>query len=330
MRVLVTGASGFIGLALVERLAARGDRVRALVRPTSRTAELVRLGVELVEGSLADPASLVPAVDGCDLVVHLAGAVKALRTGDLFRVNAEGTRNVALACAGRSPPPRLVYVSSLAAAGPSTGDRPRTEEDPLAPVSLYGESKLAGEDAVRAVSHQVEASVVRPPVVYGPRDRELVPPLIRMARVGVVPRTGGEKRYSIVHVSDLCDAILLVAERGRRVGPVGTDGTYFVDDGSVHTWDEIALAACDALGRSARVLPLPEAVGFLVAAVSSAVAAVTGTPTILSLDKAKELRQAAWTCSSERAARELRYRPRLPLRDGMRETVAWFREHGLA
>ena len=327
MRVLLTGATGFIGTALAEHLVRRGDAVRALVRQASRTSDLERLGVELARGDVNDPASLPAAVKDCDHVFHLAGAVKALTAEDLFRANAGGTRNVAAACARLARPPVLVYVSSLTAAGPAVAGRPRSEDDPPAPVSMYGESKLAGEEAVRDLSDRIEASIVRPPIVYGPRDKELVPQLMRMARLGVIVRAGPQKRYSIVHVSDLCEAIVAVAERGRRVRSTGSEGTYFVEDGSLHTWDEIALAACAAFGTRARVIALPEVAGVLVAVGSSVLATLTGTPSILSFDKMKEVRQPAWTCTSERAAREVGYAPRLALAEGMRGAVEWFRQH---
>jgi nucleoside-diphosphate-sugar epimerase len=321
MRVLVTGASGFIGAALARRLRERGDEVRALVRPTSVTAALEELGVELVRGD-----RLAAAVEGCELVFHLAGAVKALRSRDLFAVNAEGTRRLAEACARAERPPRLVHVSSLAAAGPATAGRPRREEDPPEPVSDYGASKLGGERAVRSVADRLEASIVRPPIVYGPGDRELLPRLAQMARAGVVVQAGlGEKRFSLVHVEDLCQGLLAVAERGRRVGREGSDGIYFLDDGAEHTWADVGRAACAAMGRRAVQLRLPSFVGIAAAAGSALVAAVTGVPSILSFDKLKEMRQAAWTCSSERARRELGYVPRFPLDAGLRDALSSFR-----
>jgi nucleoside-diphosphate-sugar epimerase len=326
LRVLVTGATGFIGTALVERLIGTGHDVRALVRSTSRTAALERLGVELVRGELSDRAVLARAIAGCERVFHVAGIVKALSASELFRANADATRNVAEACAAAATPPVLVYVSSLAAAGPALDGRPRCEEDPPAPVSLYGESKLAGEDAVRALAAHVPATIVRPPIVYGAHDRELVPQLVRMARLGVVVRTGRPKRYSVLHVSDLGDALVAAAERGRRVRGAGPDGVYFLEDGAEHTWDEIALAACAALGRRARVLPVPEVAGVVVAAGSSLIAAVTRVPSILSFDKVKELRQSAWTCTAARAARELGFAPQFPLAEGMREAVGPYQQ----
>lgn len=329
MRVLVTGATGFIGGVLAGQLAARGDRVRALVRAASHTDELARLGVEFAPGDVADPDSLRRAVEGCEGVVHLAGAVKALSGAELFRANAGGTRNVAEACARAGC--RLLYVSSLAAAGPALGGRPLREEDPPAPVSRYGESKLAGEAAVRAVAGRMPASIARPPVVYGPGDKELMPQLLRMARLGLVFRSGfGEKRFSLVHVEDLCRGLLAVLDRGTRVAAEGEAGVYFLDDGKDRSWDEIALAACAAAGRRARVVPLPEAVSALVAAGAMLAAALTRTPNILSFDKLREMRHATWTCTSERARRELGYAPRFGLEDGMADAVAWFRARGMA
>jgi len=327
LRVLVTGATGFVGSVLAEKLVARGDRVRAVVRPTSKSAELVRLGAELVLGDLASPPSLSAAVEGCDAVVHLAGAVKALRAKDFMRVNGEGSRAVAEACAAAKHPPRFVYVSSLAAAGPSRDGRPRREEDQAAPVSAYGRSKLAGERAVRAVVDRVQASIVRPPAVYGPRDREFVPRLLRMARLGVFFRLGfGERRYSLVHVSDLCDGILAVLERGRGVARDGPEGVYFLDSGEEHAYREIAMAVCAAAGTRAAVVPLPELAGLIAVAGVSLFAAATGTANVLSFDKLRELRQRAWTCSSERAQRELGYAPRFDLARGMVDAVASCRE----
>ncbi len=329
-RWLLTGATGFIGLTLAERLRARGLAVRALVRPTSQVAELAGLGVELWRGDVTEPRSLEAAVRGCQVVVHLAGLTKALDLEQYRRVNVLGTRNLAEACLAAGPRPVLVLVSSLSAAGPSRAGRPRREEDPPAPVSGYGRSKLEGEDEVRALADRLQATVVRPCIVYGPRDRELLPPLFRMARLGVMLKAGfGDKRYSVIHVEDLAEGIVAAAGRGRRLGRSGSEGIYFLADGGEHRWDDVARAASEAVGARAQVVPIPESASWLVAAGASMWANLSRRPAMLSLDKMNEVRQAAWTCAIDRARDQLAFEPRFPLAEGMRQSAEWFRARGL-
>ena len=329
MRWLVTGATGFIGATLVERLLARGDEVRALVRDPGRATDLRAMGAELVRGDVAQPDSLLEAVPEVDVVVHLAGLVKALTREELFAVNAQGTRSLA-GVAARTGRTKFILISSLAAAGPSTPGRPRTETDRPAPVSMYGQSKLAAEDALRSFAPVLHASIIRPPIVYGPRDKEFLPSLFRLARTGVIAKSGlGEKHYSLIHVDDLVAMVIDVAERGARVDEAGSSGIYFCDDGVDYTWEALARGAMGALGKRGTVVAVPEMVTWIAAGASSAVARLTGRPAILSLDKMMEIREPAWTCSSEKARRELGWTPRVSFVDGMRDAVRWFRERGL-
>ena len=329
MRWLVTGATGFIGTTLIERLLARGDGVHALVRDTGRASELREMGADLVRGDVALPNSFAEAVPDVDVVVHLAGLVKAMSREEFFSVNVEGTRSLARVAA-RSAGTKFILVSSLAAAGPSTPGRPRTETDRPAPVSVYGQSKLAAEDALRAFAPSVDASIIRPPIVYGPRDKEFLPSLFRLAKTGVIAKSGmGEKHYSLIHVDDLVAMIIDVAERGARVDVAGASGVYFCADGVDYTWEALARGALAALGRRGAVVPIPEVITWLAAGASSAAARLTGRPAILSLDKMMEIREPAWTCSSDKARRELGWAPRVSFVDGMRDSVRWFRERGL-
>jgi dihydroflavonol-4-reductase len=329
VRWLVTGATGFIGTTLVERLVARGEQVRALVRDPAKAAELRGMGAELVRGDVEVPESLVGAVPDVDVVVHLAGLVKALTRAELFKVNAEGTRALAEAVV-RSGRTKFVLVSSLAAAGPSRPGHPRVETDRPAPVSLYGQSKLAAEDALRAFAGSLHGSIVRPPIVYGPRDKEFLPSLFGLAKVGLVAKSGlADKRYSLIHVDDLVDLIVLAAEKGAPLDEAGTSGVYFGSDGVEYTWEALAQGALGAMGRRGTVVPVPEFVTWLAAGASSAAARLTGRPAILSLDKMMEIREPAWTCSPEKARRELGWRARVSFVDGMRESIRWYRERGL-
>jgi nucleoside-diphosphate-sugar epimerase len=288
------------------------------------------MGAELALGDVTRPESLESAVPDVDAVVHLAGLVKAVTREELFGVNARGTRTLAEAVA-RTGKPKFVLVSSLAAAGPSMPGRPRAESDPPAPVSSYGQSKLAAEEELRAMGSALEASIVRPPIVYGPRDKEFLPSLFQFAKTGLVLKSGfADKRYSIVHVDDLVDLVIAVAERGARLGSTAaSSGVYFGDDGLEHTWDALAQGALAALGRRGAVLPVPELVTWLAAGAATATARLTRRAAILSLDKMMEIREPAWTCTSAKARRELGWHPHVALADGLRGAVQWYRSHGL-
>ncbi|MFN0064592.1 MAG: NAD-dependent epimerase/dehydratase family protein [Myxococcaceae bacterium] len=332
MFFFVTGGTGFIGQRLVRVMRERGHRVRALVRRASAKTALASLGVEVVEGDLVTGAALDKAVHGVDAVMHLAGLTKARTADDYFRGNALGTRNLAAAVARMPHPARFVYCSSLAAAGPSSLEQPRVESDPPAPVSTYGKSKLAGEAALRDYVGRFEAVVVRPPIVYGPADKEFLPSVLPMAKLGWVLKSGfGPKRYSMIHVDDLCDALLAAAERGKPLSATNAaDGVYFVSDEREYTWEEFSSALAQALGRGTpRMVSVPNAVSYAVGLGSELGARVRGSVPILNRDKVKELAAAAWTCSPARAKAEIDYAPKFPLQAGLDSTVQWFREEGL-
>ena len=176
MKVLLTGASGFVGSHVLDSLRARGIAVAVLLRPTSDKSFLQQhLGsVEIRTGSISDPHSLRPAMEGITHVIHCAGLTKARRISEFYQINHAGTRNVVEAINARADQvQRLVHVSSLAAAGPALASAPAREENPPNPVSEYGKSKLAGELVVRQKC-RVPFTVIRPPAVYGPRDAEFL------------------------------------------------------------------------------------------------------------------------------------------------------------
>jgi nucleoside-diphosphate-sugar epimerase len=336
VKALITGASGFLGTHLARALVAGGHHVTALVRPTSECGELLALDVELAHGDVTQADTLVGAVAKADVVFHLAGLVKAFSLAEFLRVNEEGTRNLAEACAGRTTPPVLVAVSSLAAAGPSPDGRPRTEHDPVQPVSNYGLSKRAGELAATALADHVPLSIVRPPIVFGPRDSSLLPHFRSIARRGLHAVPGSEpKRLSLIHVSDLVAALVAVAERGTRVPPASshdshdTPGHYYVADDACPTFDELGHLIGRAVGRTrVRVLHTPRWLDFGAARLCEIVAHLRGRQGIFNVDKIREGFAGSWTCSSERIRGELAFAVGAPLEERMRQTGEWYRREG--
>ncbi len=334
-KVLVTGANGFIGSHLVAALVARGDQVTCLVRKTSQVDRLRTLDVRLTCGDVTDPDSLPAPVAGSRIVYHLAGCNRAFRAERFHEVNHQGGRNVVRTCAEPSTPPVLVWVSSLAAAGPAPGGRLRTEADPPVQVSHYGRSKRAGEQAAEEFADRVPITILRPPMVFGEADRQLLAMFKPVARFGlhVVPGLGRD-RFSLIHVADLVKLLILAAERGTRLKPAGKDGAsapqgyYFAACPEHPTYAELGRMIGTALGRRrVRVLPTPPLATWLVAAAAEAVSRGCGRTFSFNFDKAREALAGSWLCSGQRAVDELRFSVAAPLADRLRQTARWYREH---
>ncbi|HUJ27524.1 MAG TPA: NAD-dependent epimerase/dehydratase family protein [Myxococcales bacterium] len=326
MRVLLTGGSGFLGSYVAERLAAEGHVVRALVRPRSDRSVLSRLGsAEFAPGAIEDPQSLTAAVAGVDAIVHVAGIVKARRPDDFFRVNTQGTKNLLDAALTRGKAlKRFVYVSSLAAIGPSPDGKPVHEDAEPRPVTHYGRSKLEAERAVLAKAAGIPVTVIRPPMIYGPRDRETLAFYTSVKR-GVLPMTGdGSNTLSIIYVEDCADAVVRAVDREAPSGRA-----YFVEDGAVYVWRDALGEIERALGRRAFVrFGMPLGVVKVAAAATQAWGALTNTAQMLTLDKVNELTQQHWVCSGQGARRDLGWTAKVQWAQGVHEAVKWYREAG--
>jgi nucleoside-diphosphate-sugar epimerase len=332
--VLVTGASGFIGRHLVRRLIERGCRVSCVVRATSRVDELRCAGAELFTGNVTDLADMESALDASQAgaVFHLAGLVKALRAEDFERVNACGVESIAAACAGRTEPPVLVLVSSLAAAGPCAVDRPRVEGDPPEPVSSYGRSKLAGEQAAARYAARLPTSIVRPPIVFGPGDQGMLEVFRPISRTGIHVVPGrGERRVSLVHVADLVEGLLLTAAKGERLRRSGSpgEGIYFMAAEDEPTYAELGQALAIALGKErAAVVHLPGPLVRLAGLCGDAMGRIRQRPGWVNSDKIAEALAGSWTCSSVKARTQLGWAPAATLAVRLRETAKWYRQAG--
>jgi len=333
VKALVTGATGFVGSHLVERLLGAGMEVACLMRPTSpprrrsavagRTA-LDGLDVERRVAALDDADALARAVRGVDYVFHAAGLTRARTPAEYQAVNADGTGRLleALLAEGVALR-RFVYVSSLAAVGPAQSPEPPDESAEPHPTDDYGASKLAGERVVLEHADRLPVTIVRPPAVYGPRDANFLP-LFRLAvRLGRVPVIGKpSKQAAFVYAGDLAEGLRLAAQTPQAVGR-----TYYIASG-IHTVSEVAEAVCLALNMPPRLLRVPALLARLAGEIGQIAWAVTGRPQIVSRGKIRGLLHPWWTCSWTRARQELGYRQAVCLQEGMRLTAQWYIEHG--
>jgi dihydroflavonol-4-reductase len=337
LKVLVTGISGFIGHHVAEALHAHGHELRGLIRRTSDRSGITHLPVEIAEGDILDRAALAQAMIGVDAVVHLAGvSTKAVSPEDFQRLNVRGTRNVieaAVAEGAKGKKPRLIYISSQSAGGPAPAGTASDGADPEAPLSRYGESKLAAEGLVRAAAGQLDAVIIRPPIVYGPRDRDILAAfkLAKLAR-GLFFHPGfQEKRYSVVYGPDLGEGIAQALEGGLPVSDGRSDrgrGVYYLDDGHAYSWSELGRLLVASLGLRPIILKVPELVPTAIAFAQEIQAVLTKKPPLLGFDKVRDMRATNFVCSSERARRDFAYAPKHDLATGFVKTAKWYTENG--
>jgi len=309
--LLVTGATGFIGGRLIERV---DGPVRCLVR---RSVPLSK--VTCIQGDLVTAAGLDEALEGVDTIIHLAGAIKGLRPEDYYIGNCRTTENLAKRAAGRGI--RFVHVSSLAAAGPSLDGAPLTEDAPPRPVSHYGKSKLEAEQIVRGLLP--DAVIIRPPVVYGPGDRGVLQVLKPISRGLQVEIGGGDRWFSAIFVDDLIAGILAASKAPHAAGR-----TYFLTYPEPFTWAGLAALAGRIMKRRPLRLTIPPALAMGVGWGAEMWAKFTRTPGFISRDKIAEACCERWTCDPGRAARELGFEARMPLAEGLARTLAWYKEAG--
>jgi len=323
-KVLVTGGTGFVGSHLVDHLIERGYEVKCLVRQNSNLQYLKHLRAEIVHGGLDNPTDWDSAFADVETVYHAAGVTHARRKRDYYAINHHGTETIlAAALKWRKQIRRFVYISSLAAIGPSVNSQPVDEETAPAPINDYGRSKLLGEEAARAVADLLPITIVRPPAVYGPRDTALHQ-LFKSVSRGVAPTIGNyEKHVSLVYVRDLVEGILLAGESSKAAGRA-----YFISSEQVYKVSSIIELLAGIFNRKVRRVVMPRSVAYAGAMAVEALSSLTGKAPVTSRDRVKALSQPYWGCSIDRARSELGYKERVSLEEGMRETLEWYKREG--
>lgn len=326
----VTGGTGFVGSHLVEELLRRGyGEVRCLVRSTPKWLE--GLPVTYVEGTLSDVERLWDALRGVDYVYHVGGVTRAEDWDTFEKNNVTATLNLVGAVRQAAPGVRKVLITSSLAAVGRCPSGVATEATPLAPLSRYGRSKARMEavlherhDLRRSPAEALPLMIVRPPAVYGPRERDILT-FFRAVNRGVCPVVGrgDAQALSLVHVRDLVRGMVDGAEDEATAGE-----TYFVGSEAAYSWNEVKAAATAALGHGALTIPVPGVLVGAVGAVAEAAGRLVGTYPPLNREKAREIRHACTVCSVAKAQRDFGYTQQIPLEEGVRETIAWYRQEG--
>ncbi|MEZ4587935.1 MAG: NAD(P)-dependent oxidoreductase, partial [Gemmatimonadales bacterium] len=271
-----------------------------------------------VEGDLGDAEHLTRALSGHDTVIHVAGLVAARSEAEFLAVNRDGTARL-IEAATRAGADRFLLVSSAAAGGPASA-APLDGSEPPTPVTQYGRSKLAAEVVVRGSA--LRWTIVRPPAVYGPADREMFR-VFRAATLGIAPVFGdGTMRLSLVFGPDLGQALV---DAARASGTIG--GTYYAAHPEIHTSRELIATLGRVVGRKVRVVPVPGLVARVALGVTELASRVAGRATMLTRDKANEFLQAAWTCDPAPLTAASGWRAAHDLERGASLTLDWYRRH---
>jgi nucleoside-diphosphate-sugar epimerase len=320
--VLITGANGFIGSRLCRYFLSIDFKVIAGVRKTADLTLLKDIPVEYRYGDVSSPDTLPQMVAGVDYIIHNAGVVKAKTSRHFFDINETGTRNLFEAIAGSNPAvKKVVYISSLAAAGPSVDGRPITEGDTPHPITVYGQSKLAGERVAMSYSDRFNVVSVRPSGVYGPGDKEMLT-VFKTVNNRIKPLFGDlRRRLQLVHVDDLCLGVSRATLAATKSGSV-----YFVAEKKSYSMAELVELLVQASGRNGIPLRVPSGLFKAIAAVSETALRLVGVTPMLTREKSGEL-LASWQISTDKAKTELGFESAIDFAEGARQTYEWYRKH---
>ena len=319
-KILITGGTGFIGSHLAEFLTSKGADVLALVRNPHRLRFLRGQAVHLLPGDLFTIPDLPSSLE---VVFHLAGSTKALKSEDYYMSNERGTASLFKALERQRLHPRVIILSTLAAGGPSAAGRPRKESDPPSPLTPYGKSKFFAEREALARRDRFRVTIIRVGGVYGPRDADFLH-YFKFVKRGLVLSLGWRRKpISVCYVNDLIRALDLAAGKNLESGEI-----FNVGNPVPCTMDEIGRAAALALGKKTIRIPVPLPVVYGACLLSDAAAALTGRPSIINRDKYLEYKQPGWVADVGKARRLLSFETRSSLEEGIRETIAWYTENG--
>lgn len=322
-KVLITGATGFIGSHIADELLKRGYEIRCTIRKTSNLQWLKDKPIELVETSFNNLEQIKMAVDGVDYIIHNAGAIAAKNEEEFMNSNFIATKNL-LDIAIEIVPnlKKFIFISSQTASGPAKSlDKPVTEDDGFNPLSPYARSKRAAEEFVLSKKEIYPIVILRPSAVYGPRDPAILE-IFQMVNKGLATLIGFKPHYvNLIHSTDLVKGIADAMESDKTNGKI-----YFLASEEAYSWDQIMSILKKHLNKSFLIkLKIPHFLVLTIGAISGFLGKFSKKPPIFYYEKAVEFIQEYWICSVEKAKQDFNFRTNIPLEEGLKETIDWYK-----
>ncbi len=322
MKAFITGGTGFIGSHLAEQLIHKHNaEVFTLVRDLKKPKWLKGLDVQPLNGDLY---SLPDLPENLDYIFHLAGLTKAYKSADYYTVNQKGTASLFQSILDQNiKPKKVIYLSSMAAAGPSRQRKPVREDRSPSPVTIYGDSKLKGEYEVLKLKEELPLVIIRVGAVYGPRDRDFLK-YLQVIKKRIFPVIGKKDRLlNLCYVKDLCQALILAAQTDQESGEI-----FHIAHPQPYSWNDIGKISGEIIGKKLITIKIPLPLVYMVAAASDLISLFTKKRSIINRQKYREFKQEGWLTDTHKAEKQLLFRPIFPLEEGLRETIYWYQEQG--
>jgi dihydroflavonol-4-reductase len=317
MKAFVTGGTGFIGSHLIDLLLKQKEaEIFALVRDLSKQKWLNGLPLHLLQGDLS---SIPPLPRDLDVVFHLAGLTKSSKSADYYTVNQKGTTSLFESLMGQEIRAKIIFLSSLAAVGPSVGGKLVQEDNSPHPLTSYGKSKLAGEEEALKFKGRFPLVILRAAAIYGPRDTDFLQ-YFKFIKKGILGSyTSKPKWVSLCYVKDLAQALHLSASRNLESGEI-----FNIADKTPYSWEEIGRAAGRALGKKLKKVTIPAPLFYLGALFSEIAGKISKKPNIFNRDKYRDMRQEGWMADVQKAKEKLSFETQYSLEEAIQETIDWY------
>lgn len=322
-RVLLTGATGFIGSHIVEKLVLGGYEVLCAVRQSSDISFLKKFKLDIKYADLSDVESIKAILASEDIIIHNAGLTKSLSNTEYYKVNVEITKNVLEAAKAKLPKlERFVYIGSQAAAGPNPSAQAIDEISPPVPITPYGKSKLEAEGIVMQYSRFFPITILRPSAVFGPKDKDILF-YFKSISFGFMPFLGKhDPLVSLIYVEDLARAIVLAADHPKAANQI-----FFISDGKFYRWSVVADTIAQILKKKCLRIRIPIPALNIIGALYEFQSKVFKTKPLLNRYKIDELSQKYWVCSSNKIFETLGFKPAYSLEEALSETAKWYKKN---